>query len=224
MGSPTSADKSEFGRNVYVASLPLDFDDQQLFDLFALYGPISSARIMRKKGTRESKGYGFVLYKNASAAELAISTLSGSVIGGNRIQVRLAHPDASTAYNSQRTPKSSSSTPALQSMHQLPPSPPLPLPQQPPLVPPQPQALVPAATTNPAMMMATLPFPTVYPTMYSPVVPPVLSASSTSAVPGVFPPQLMLVPQFTSQAQQMAPQTAVYMVFPETGVSSSTLV
>ncbi|KAF8277769.1 hypothetical protein TcBrA4_0109400 [Trypanosoma cruzi] len=57
---------------------------------------------------------------------LAISSLSGGIIGGSRIQVRLAHPDASTAYNSQRTSKSSSSTPggrSLQAVHHPPPSP-----------------------------------------------------------------------------------------------------
>lgn len=88
---------SAFGCNVYVASLPLDFTDQQLFELFAPYGSINSARIMRAKGTRQSKGYGFVLYKEARGAEMAIAALNGMALGGGHLQIRLAHPNASTA-------------------------------------------------------------------------------------------------------------------------------
>ncbi|RNC42400.1 RNA-binding protein 5 [Trypanosoma cruzi] len=246
MGSPSPTERSEFGRNVYVASLPLDFDDQQLFDLFAQYGPISSARIMRKKGTRESKGYGFILYKNVASAALAISSLSGGIIGGSRIQVRLAHPDASTAYNSQRTSKSSSSTPggrSLQAVHHPPPSPlklqpqsqpqpqpqPLPLPQPqvqpiPPLVQPHPPALGSTAAANPAMMIAPVQLPTLYPAMYPPTVFPVMPPTPTPAISGGTSPQLMLVPQFTSQLQQMNSQPTFYMLLPDNAMSNPSLV
>ncbi|KEG10708.1 putative RNA-binding protein 5, partial [Trypanosoma grayi] len=123
MITQTPVDQSEFGRNVYVASLPIEFDDEQLFNLFAPYGPITSARIMRAKGTRQSKGYGFVLYRNPRSAELAISNLVGHVIGGNRIQVRLAHPDASFAYSGQRGARSSSnSTPGSRPLQGTPPT------------------------------------------------------------------------------------------------------
>ncbi|RNF03749.1 RNA-binding protein 5 [Trypanosoma rangeli] len=223
MGSPTTTDMSELGCNIYVATLPLDFDDRQLFDLFAPYGSINSARIMRKKGTRDSKGYGFVFYKNASSAELAIGSLSGSVIGGKRIQVRLAHPDASAAYNSQHTPKSSSSTPGcrpLHSMHQPPPSPLQLQSQHPPLVSPPLQPLVPAPSTNPPMIMATAQFPTLYPTMYPVAIQPAISPPSTPAGHGVFPPPLMLVQQFTPQPQQVTPQTTFYVCLPESGIPS----
>ncbi|ESL06917.1 RNA-binding protein 5 [Trypanosoma rangeli SC58] len=227
MGSSTTTEMSELGCNIYVATLPLDFDDRQLFDLFAPYGPINSARIMRKKGTRDSKGYGFVFYKNPSSAELAIGSLSGSVIGGKRIQVRLAHHDASAAFSSQHTPKSTSSTPGsrpLQSMHQPPPSPLQLQPQQPPLVSPPLQPLVPAAATNPPMIMTTAQFPTFYPTMYPVPIPPALSPPSTPAGHGVFPPPLMLVQQFTPQPQQVTPQTTFYVCLPEGGISNSALV
>ncbi|EKF30964.1 RNA-binding protein 5, putative [Trypanosoma cruzi marinkellei] len=249
MGSPSPTERSEFGRNVYVASLPLDFDDQQLFDLFAQYGPISSARIMRKKGTRESKGYGFILYKNVASAALAISSLSGGIIGGSRIQVRLAHPDASTAYNSQRTSKSSNSTPgarSLQAAHPPPASPlQLPLQPQPPQMqtqPPQPQlqpqaqlqlqpqlqphppTLGSTATANPTMMMAPVQLSTLYPTMYSPTVFPVMSPTQTPSISGGASPQLMLVPQFTSQSQQVTSQPTFYMLLPDNVMPNPALV
>ncbi|KPI83347.1 RNA-binding protein 5-like protein [Leptomonas seymouri] len=86
-------------RNVYIASLPLYFDDQQLHNLFSPYGRIISARIMRAKKSHLSKGYGFVMYREARAAEQAIKALHGCVVGGLRIQVRWASADASTTFS-----------------------------------------------------------------------------------------------------------------------------
>jgi hypothetical protein len=97
--SNTSTTAAAQNRNVYVASLPLHFDDQQLHNLFSPYGRIISARIMRAKKSHLSKGYGFVMYREASAAEQAIQALHGSVISGARIQVRWASADASTTFS-----------------------------------------------------------------------------------------------------------------------------
>lgn len=81
--------------NVYVAGLPPDLSDAQLHDLFGTCGTIHSARIMRAKGTRASKGYGFVLYEDPTSASIAVITLNGLIMAGHRIQTRLAHPVAS---------------------------------------------------------------------------------------------------------------------------------
>lgn len=102
---------SDPSKNVYVASLPMAVDDQQLHDLFAPYGPITSARIMRAKGTHVSKGYGFVLYKEAHSAARAIAALHGQSVLGSRIQVRLANADASTAFGLGPQPSTNSLPP-----------------------------------------------------------------------------------------------------------------
>lgn len=97
-GNASGAATSQ-NRNVYVASLPLNFDDQQLHNLFSPFGRIISARIMRAKKSHLSKGYGFVMFREASGAEQAIQALHGRVIGGSRIQVRWASADASTTFS-----------------------------------------------------------------------------------------------------------------------------
>ncbi|ORC86046.1 putative RNA-binding protein 5 [Trypanosoma theileri] len=222
MDSKSMVDPSEFGRNVYVASLPLSFDDDQLFNLFAPYGSINSARIMRSKGTRQSKGYGFVLYKNPRSAELAISNLVGHVIDGNRIQVRLAHPDASIAYTGHRGSKSNSSTPSSRTL-QVSTTTPQPQPQLPTEALLQTQTMV-SQCTDPSMMMPTYPVSALYPTMYPPVVPSVVSTASASPMPNVFTPQVMLVPQFNSNMQQMTAQPTFYMVIPDNGTTNPALV
>ncbi|CAJ1017866.1 putative RNA recognition motif (RRM, RBD, or RNP domain) [Leishmania utingensis] len=103
-------------RNVYVASLPLSFDDQHLQDLFSPYGRIVSARIMRAKKSHASKGYGFVMFREVSCAEKAIEGLHGRVVGGSRIQVRRANADASMTFSKVlHTPVGPRSTPPTQS-------------------------------------------------------------------------------------------------------------
>ncbi|CAD2220540.1 RNA-binding protein 5 [Angomonas deanei] len=81
--------------NVYAAGLPPNFSDQQLFDLFSIFGRITSARIMRSKGNRESKGYGFVLFKTEEEAQQAVYGLNGHIVQDFCLQVRLADPIAS---------------------------------------------------------------------------------------------------------------------------------
>ncbi|GET86249.1 RNA-binding protein 5-like protein [Leishmania tarentolae] len=121
---PVNDDMLKQSRNVYVASLPLSFDDQQLMDLFSPYGRIVSARIMRAKKSHASKGYGFVMFHEVNSAEKSIEGLHGRIVDGSRIQVRRANADASMTFNKvlhtavglHRTPpkQSNSSTSALQ--------------------------------------------------------------------------------------------------------------
>ncbi|KAG5485993.1 hypothetical protein LSCM4_06699 [Leishmania orientalis] len=113
---PLSEDALKQSRNVYVASLPLSFDDQHLQDLFSPYGRIVSARIMRAKKSHASKGYGFVMFREVSSAEKAIEGLHGRVVGGSRIQVRRANADASMTFSKVlHTPLGPRSTPPTQS-------------------------------------------------------------------------------------------------------------
>ena len=59
--------------NLYVKNFPcIDFQDSQLGELFIKYGEISSAVVMRDdKG--QSKGFGFVCFKDPSCAQNALA-------------------------------------------------------------------------------------------------------------------------------------------------------
>nr|CCC95778.1 unnamed protein product [Trypanosoma congolense IL3000] len=194
--------------NVYVASLPLHFDDDQLFALFSPYGRITSARIMRSKGARQSRGYGFVLYKDPSSAELAISSLLGCVIDGSRIQVRMAHPGASVAYNGQRGSRSENTTPHARTERT--PSLQSPAVTQP-LLPRQSAFSRQHDASN--MMLPTYPVTAMYPTMYPQVVPQMVAPPQTPTSGAV--PQVVFVPQFSQQLNPM-PTPTVYMMVPDT--------
>ncbi len=58
--------------------------------LFAAYGDVSAARIIKDRETGRSKGYGFVEMPDDEAAERAIKELDGSEAGGRAIVVNVA--------------------------------------------------------------------------------------------------------------------------------------
>jgi RNA recognition motif-containing protein len=102
---PNRTNQPTASTNVYIASLPTTFTDQQLHDLLAPFGRITSARVMCDPKTGQCKGYGFVLFENDKSAAAAIQGLSGHAIEGHRIQVRLAHLAASPLANRPEIPQ-----------------------------------------------------------------------------------------------------------------------
>lgn len=71
-GKKSQAVRRSFN-NVYVKNFPKDasFTDEHLAELFQEFGEIANAAIMRD-GQGQSKGFGFVCFADASAAEKAI--------------------------------------------------------------------------------------------------------------------------------------------------------
>lgn len=80
------------GAKVYVGGLPYSTTDQQLNDLFAQYGAVSSARIITDKFTGQSRGFGFVEMATDGDAQKAITALNGTQFGGRTLTVNEARP------------------------------------------------------------------------------------------------------------------------------------
>ncbi|KAH7669478.1 BBP/SF1 family protein [Dioscorea alata] len=76
--------------NIYVASLPHTVDDNRLIELFSLFGPIRTARVIKDKQTGLSKGYGFVKYIDIASASNAIAQMNGCKLEGKTLSVRVA--------------------------------------------------------------------------------------------------------------------------------------
>jgi RNA recognition motif-containing protein len=79
--------------NIYVGNLNWEMTDQDLLDLFAPHGEITSAKIVtdKFKGNR-SKGFGFVEMPNDEEAKAAIAALHQTEIGGRSIIVNESQP------------------------------------------------------------------------------------------------------------------------------------
>jgi RNA recognition motif-containing protein len=80
-------------RNLMVNYIPTTIDELQLRQLFEQYGPIEMVKIVCDRETRQSRGYGFVKYRQASSTALAIQELNGYPILNKRLKVALANHD-----------------------------------------------------------------------------------------------------------------------------------
>jgi RNA recognition motif-containing protein len=78
--------------NIYVSNLGFNTQDEDLKQLFATYGDVSSAKVILDKFTRQSRGFGFVEMPDDSAAKTAIGELNGSLSDGKNIKVVEARP------------------------------------------------------------------------------------------------------------------------------------
>ena len=79
-------------KKVYVGNLPFSTTDKDLNDMFAPYGEITEAIIIKDKYSGRSKGFGFVTFANDESATKAISELNGKDVQGREIKVSEAKP------------------------------------------------------------------------------------------------------------------------------------
>ena len=78
--------------NIFVANLSYKVRSENLKEIFAEYGEVTAARIITERGTRRSKGFGFVEMSNDDDAKKAIAALDGAEWEGRTIIVKEALP------------------------------------------------------------------------------------------------------------------------------------
>ena len=78
--------------NLYIGNLSYNVTDEELKDLFAEFGEVSSANIIKDKISGRSKGFGFVEMPDNSEADKAIKALNGNDFKGRDIKVNQAKP------------------------------------------------------------------------------------------------------------------------------------
>ncbi len=80
------------GKRLYVGNLAYKLRDQDLQELFAAHGAVSSAQVIMDRDTGRSKGFGFVEMSSDHEAQAAISALNGHEIDGRALTVNEARP------------------------------------------------------------------------------------------------------------------------------------
>jgi len=83
--------EAEALRNLMINYIPTQIDEIQLRQLFEMYGPIESIKIVCDRETKHSKGYGFVKYRFAFSAMHAIQYLNGYPLMNKRLKVGFAN-------------------------------------------------------------------------------------------------------------------------------------
>ena len=79
-------------KRLYVGNLKYTVSSEQLEELFARFGPVSSAEVPIDRETGRSRGFGFVEMANDQEAHEAIEALDGRDHDGRRLTVNEAKP------------------------------------------------------------------------------------------------------------------------------------
>jgi polyadenylate-binding protein len=72
--------------NVFLKNLPANMDDKDVYDVFSVFGNILSVKVAKDE-TGKSKGYAYVHFETAVAANAAMEKMNGASLEGNPITV-----------------------------------------------------------------------------------------------------------------------------------------
>lgn len=77
---------------LYVGNLSFNTTNQDLSELFAPIGTVTSCNIIEDRETGRSRGFGFVEMSSQAEGENAIAQLNGQQIDGRELKVNEAKP------------------------------------------------------------------------------------------------------------------------------------
>jgi len=77
---------------LYVGNISFTTTNQDLSDLFATVGSVTSCNIIEDRETGRSRGFGFVEMSSQAEGENAMAQLNGKEIGGRELKVNAAKP------------------------------------------------------------------------------------------------------------------------------------
>jgi RNA recognition motif-containing protein len=72
---------------IFIANFPFDLSETDICDLFKIFGEITGCKLVKDPDTGKSKGYGFVEFREARSAKLAMKEMNGYRIAGRNIAV-----------------------------------------------------------------------------------------------------------------------------------------
>jgi RNA recognition motif-containing protein len=77
-------------KKIYVGNLPFSATENEVRDMFAPHGEVTSVNLITDRETGRPRGFGFV--EMESGAENAISALNNTQMGGRSLVVNEARP------------------------------------------------------------------------------------------------------------------------------------
>lgn len=78
--------------NIYVGNVDFKATEEQLSDLFAEYGEVTSVKIITDKLSGRSKGFAFVEMATDEDGKAAIEALNGYTLNDREMNVSVARP------------------------------------------------------------------------------------------------------------------------------------
>ena len=75
-----------------IRNLNRNTTEAELLTMFEVHGDVQSCNLVMDKLTNKSKGFAFVEMPKPGEAKLAMKTLNGQEVAGNRIRVKKSEP------------------------------------------------------------------------------------------------------------------------------------
>jgi RNA recognition motif-containing protein len=82
------------GKSIYVGNIPFSAREDELEELFAEHGTVSSVKVITDRETGRPRGFAFVEMEDDAAADNAIRALDGRDFGGRPLRVNEARERA----------------------------------------------------------------------------------------------------------------------------------
>ena len=80
--------------NIFVGNLAFNATEDDVRQLFEVYGEVDTVRLVTDQYTGRARGFGFVEMPNSHEAQAAIEGLQGKSLGGRTLTVNEAKPRA----------------------------------------------------------------------------------------------------------------------------------
>lgn len=77
-------------KKLFVGGLSWDTNDAGLHSAFATFGEVTEAKVITDRDTGRSRGFGFVTFSDASAADTAEQQMNGATLDGRSLKVNEA--------------------------------------------------------------------------------------------------------------------------------------
>jgi len=78
--------------NIYIGNLPYSISEDELRELFAAHGEVSSANIIMDRDSGRSKGFGFIEMPDKAQGEAAVNAINQTDVQGRSVRVNEARP------------------------------------------------------------------------------------------------------------------------------------
>ncbi len=78
-------------KKLFVGGLSWNTTDDTLRTAFEKFGPVTEAKVINDRETGRSRGFGFVTFESADAAQQAVQETDGQEIDGRQVRVNEAH-------------------------------------------------------------------------------------------------------------------------------------
>ncbi len=78
--------------NLFVGNFSRNLSEEDMRELFSVYGELEDVRLIMDRMTGRSKGFGFVKFVNEDDATTALAELNDKEVDGRELKITVAKP------------------------------------------------------------------------------------------------------------------------------------